>query len=1037
MKHLPSINSDILIETFAHAEHAGRIDADVAVLSRPREKLTMPTIEKLRNKLAAKLTELFQLNRPELDFGFYRIMHAKAQQVKLFIDNDILQTIEALLGKIDEGKMAKRTAAYQNAIQTAKEYGVAYPKEAKPVKRAEASLNILKNRVSAEVDIYDHLYRFFERYYDNGDFISRRYYTRENTKMAAPFAIPYNGEEVMLHWANADQYYIKTDEYFSHFTFDLAQCKEVMDVEKSAAPIDVGESLKAHFRIVDASEGEHGNGKAADDKKRFFILHEECPVSFTDGGELIINFEYTSLPGGKNTVNANTETALREKFGAGLNNGDIPNLAMTERIIEAFPTFENAETYVSALLTPAPTEKIPNRPLLAKYISQYTARNTCDYFIHKDLGGFLKRELDFYIKNEVMNLDDIENADELAVETYLSKLKVIRIIASKLIDFLAQLENFQKKLWLKKKFVTETNYSITLDRVSEEFYGEIAANSAQREEWVKLFAINEITENTGGLPGMGAPPYSVPLTVDFLKANNTLALDTAFFSNSFTVRLIASIKNFDDRRDGLLIHSENFQALNLLRERYREQVKCIYIDPPYNTAASEILYKNEYKHSSWASLMSNRILLGKTLLSDDGCQITAIDDTEFVLLASIFDSYFTDYDRNTVIVNHHPAGAGLEGANISETHEYAIISVPQHKKILYGQEKNEGESSEIGFVRTGTASSNLRSGRPNSFYAVLVNPVSLDVVGAERPPQGNSYPEGQTERGFIRIYPKSKDGIERVWRRSYESFFNELENGNITCKNGKSLVLYLTTGNEGKYRPIFSNWTDSKYNAGVYGTNLLKNIIGKNIFSYPKSIYTVKDCISSATKKEPFSTILDYFAGSGTTGHAVINLNREDGGNRTYILVEMGDHFDTVLRPRMSKVMYSPKWQDGKPLTRNDGISQCFKYIRLESYEDTLNNLIFDDNPARDKIMENNQSLKEDYMLHYLLDVETRGSQSLLNIDSFADPTAYTLKVKKPGSNEQVTRNIDLIETFNYLLGLRLNNMAAPQTLNASFIREP
>ena len=205
------------------------------------------------------------------------------------------------------------------------------------------------------------------------------------------------------------------------------------------------------------------------------------------------------------------------------------------------------------------------------------------------------------------------------------------------------------------------------------------------------------------------------------------------------------------------------------------------------------------------------------------------------------------------------------------------------------------------------------------------------------------------------------------------------------------------------------------------------------------------------------SFILDYFAGSGTTGHAVINLNREDGGNRKYILVEMGNYFDTVLKPRIAKVIYSEKWKDGKPQPRNtlknteeeqslfsassvpsvdnkfNGISHCFKYIRLESYEDTLNNLSFDENPLRSKMVDGNPSLKEDFMLNYLLDVETRGSQSLLNIDAFSDPTAYTLNVKKPGSDEIITRNIDLMETFNYLIGLRVNHMAAPQTVTAKF----
>ncbi|MBN2716177.1 MAG: site-specific DNA-methyltransferase, partial [Deltaproteobacteria bacterium] len=166
-----------------------------------------------------------------------------------------------------------------------------------------------------------------------------------------------------------------------------------------------------------------------------------------------------------------------------------------------------------------------------------------------------------------------------------------------------------------------------------------------------------------------------------------------------------------------------------------------------------------------------------------------------------------------------------------------------------------------------------------------------------------------------------------------------------------------------------------------------------------------------------------------------INLNREDSGNRKYILVEMGDYFDTVLKPRIAKVVYSDSWKEGKPISRETGISHCFKYIRLESYEDTLNNLRFDEDGVRKKVVEGNDSLKEDYMLHYMLDVETRGSQSLLNIGAFNDPTGYTLEVKKPGTDEYVTRAVDLIESFNYLLGLRVVHIAAPEIFNAQFER--
>lgn len=155
----------------------------------------------------------------------------------------------------------------------------------------------------------------------------------------------------------------------------------------------------------------------------------------------------------------------------------------------------------------------------------------------------------------------------------------------------------------------------------------------------------------------------------------------------------------------------------------------------------------------------------------------------------------------------------------------------------------------------------------------------------------------------------------------------------------------------------------------------------------------------------------------------------------------MGDHFDDVLKPRISKVVYSNNWKEGKLTARDSGLSFCFKYIRLESYEDALNNL----EPRRDATQQDllssaasqgEDGMKEQYMLRYMLDVETRESPSLLNIQAFGDPTAYKLKVKRPGSDESQSVNVDLLETFNYLIGLTVEHIAAPQIFSAEFERD-
>ena len=192
--------------------------------------------------------------------------------------------------------------------------------------------------------------------------------------------------------------------------------------------------------------------------------------------------------------------------------------------------------------------------------------------------------------------------------------------------------------------------------------------------------------------------------------------------------------------------------------------------------------------------------------------------------------------------------------------------------------------------------------------------------------------------------------------------------------------------------------------------------------------------------------MLDFFAGSGTTGHAVINLNREDGGQRKFILVEMGDYFDTVLLPRIKKVTFTPEWKNGKPKRfatpeEADRSPRIVKVVRLESYEDALNNLETRRTDRQKELLDAPEAqgangLREQYILRYMLDVETRGSQSLLNVQAFTDPTAYKLKVKRPGSDESREVNVDLLETFNWLIGLTVRQIAAPQTFSAAFERD-
>lgn len=469
-------------------------------------------LQKFRNLLA----ELFMFDAADLDFGIYRIMNAKRDEISKFLDNDLLPQVRETLAELQTADRSGLEAELHEAIQQAKGLGVD-PETTAKVKELRAQLAGTPDVAALENEVFSDLSNFFSRYYKEGDFLSLPRYKE------GVYAIPYEGEEVKLHWANHDQYYIKTSEYFKDYTFKLTDGRRV------------------HFKIVNA-DTEQDNKKAAAGKERRFILAKENAI-WEENGELIISFIYEADPEKRKQSKLNKKAA-EKAFGTKAISG-----------------------WLAALKKPEPTEKDKERTLLDKRLTDYTARNTFDYFIHKNLGKFLRRELDFFIKNEIMHLDDVESETALRVEQYLGKIKAIRRIAHKIIDFLAQLEDFQKKLWLKKKFVVETNYCITLDRIPEEFYPEIAVNEKQREEWVKTCSIDSIQAD------LGRVGYSIPLETRFLIENRSLIVDTKNFNSNFKEKLLAKSDLSRDYRS-LLVHGDNSSVLSLLVKRYADSIKC-------------------------------------------------------------------------------------------------------------------------------------------------------------------------------------------------------------------------------------------------------------------------------------------------------------------------------------------------------------------------------------------------------------------------------------------------------------------------------
>lgn len=591
------------------------------------------------NRLQDLLGELFQLDTAgDLDFGIYRIMNHKRDEINGFIENSLAEIVE---NKLSKGSTARQTELSEGLQEKAEQVRQNFGDDAiSPDGDLLSFQNTplgseyleLKEKTEGTTDlegmkaiVFNHLYTFFSRYYEGGDFLSKRRYSRQQK-----YAIPYNGEEVYLHWANADQYYIKTGEHFTNYQFTV-------------------NDVKVNFNLV-AADVEKNNNKGKD---RYFLPRTDQAEYDKDESLITIPFEHRPLTD-------------KEESRYGAKNGRQKNIN-EEAVPHILARFNDNPEAARALEREKPKGS-NNQPVsyLQHHLRRYTARNNSDFFIHKDLKGFLEGELDFYLKNEVLNIDDLDSDrwGEERAESWFEVMQAMKRIGREIIAFLAQIEDYQKKLFEKKKFVTAAEYCLTLDRVPEELYSEILDNEDQIAEWEDLFKISEIEGTV--LNGGGGP------SVQWLKDNPYLLLDTKFFDQDFKDRLLSSFEELDEQTAGLLINSENFQALNLLQERYREQVKFTYIDPPYNTGSSAILYKNNYKHSSWLTLMYDRLAELKPTLTEDGAIFVSIDKTERTMLEHAMDKVFGPDNRVEELIWSMNTNNG-QAPNYSTNHEYVEV----------------------------------------------------------------------------------------------------------------------------------------------------------------------------------------------------------------------------------------------------------------------------------------------------------------------------------------------------------------------------
>lgn len=946
-------------------------------------------------RFVALVSELFQLDEAEaLDFGLYRVIRRHNKEVKAFLGEVVS---DKGFKSIKGGKLAQLLNSAFEAIgheaQAEDKFRIKDLEEQLGLKpgmtqdQREAILAQAENIPAAKglvaeyrsrtetlgqqqtaqqdrAEVLNRLYQFFSRHYQDGDFIVERRYGKGGSRY-----VRSTGEDTEFHWATEDMYYIKSGDIFTDFPVRLANGQRILFTVEP-------ESLQATRVALKP------NDKA----------HYELDETTKDGEVIKVRLKY--IKGAQTEKQKEEIVTAVQKVGAG------------------------GTTEVGADIR--------------RWLNRFMARNQSDFFIHKRLKEALTEDLDIFIKTEVLDIDQLLAGATQQTDLPKRVMKVARIvreIGGHIIDFLAALEDFQKALWEKKKLVFETRYVITLDRLERYCPEWLVKNidtivKMQRREWKELGlgdyakAAACIQKTAGDLATTGSEHY-LPLPVD------TKNFDSAFKWS--LLEAVTATAALDDELEGVAINSDNWQALNGLQHKYGQQIQALYADPPYNTDAGPIDYKNGYRKGSWAALIFDRFVLSRNLLQLDGIACATIDDYQQRELHTIMEMVFgVDNRVGTVAIRANPRGRPTK-TGLAVAHEYAIFfrndpsSVLEKVERTAKQQERYKESDEQGvfewmnFRRQGSNSD--RSARWRLYYPIFLTETALRIPKITWNEEYKEWVlQEKPKKGEEVVYPIDEDGNQKTWRWKHDEVTANPDEFQVKDdRSGRRWVYF-------KYRPnqkgvqATTVWSDARHSATEYGTAIVKKLFGKNAFSYPKSFLAVQDCLKVAGLRDDEGWCIDIFAGSGTTAHAVMAMNADDGGKRKFILVETNKYFESVTLNRVKKVSASLDWKDGSAEAIN-GSGTFVRVQALEQYDDTLESLDADISTGNSGELHFQDA---GFALRYRLDANTR--DLYCGVDRFSTPFGYQLK-RAEGGGEAQPHDVDLVESIPYLMGIDVNRL--------------
>jgi adenine-specific DNA-methyltransferase len=509
-----------------------------------------------------------------------------------------------------------------------------------------------------------------------------------------------------------------------------------------------------------------------------------------------------------------------------------------------------------------------------------------------------------------------------------------------------------------------------------------------------------------------------------------LPVDTLHYDAEFKWSMLEAVTAatpLDDALDGVAIQSDNWQALNVLQQKYDRKIQALYADPPYNTDAGPIDYKNGYRKGSWAALIYDRFVLSRNLLQLDGIACATIDDYQQRELHTIMEMIFgVDNRVGTVAIRANPRGRPTK-KGLAVAHEYAIFFRNDPSSVLdkvertakqqerYKESDEQGVFEWMNFRRQGSNSD--RSARWRLYYPIFLTETSLRIPKITWNEAHKEWElHEKPKHGEVVVYPIDEDGNQKTWRWMHDEVTANPDEFQVKDDRSDRRWVYF------KYRPnqkgvqATTVWSDARHSATEYGTAIVKKLFGKSAFSYPKSFLAVQDCLKVAGLRDVEGWCIDIFAGSGTTAHAVMVMNADDDGKRKFILVETNKYFDSVTLNRVKKVGASLDWKDGSAEAIN-GSGVFVRVQSLEQYDDTLENLDTEINQG-----DSGELAFDDlaFSLRYRLNKTTR--TLYCGTERFASPFGYQLK-RAVGGGEAQSCEVDLVESLIYLLGMDVSRM--------------